>query len=136
MTIQLSHRERILHRIVIWSYLGLSLSYFAGALLLRGKPESFWRWLDFSKYLGGACLGLQLAALVSVIRRSGIVPAILMLIGGVAFIGFIIFPRLWLLLLSIAMSIASGVWIAWPQIRDLFQRMASSYREIAESNKM
>src|SRR6185369_1893536 len=136
MTIQLTRREKILHRVVIWSYLAVSLSYFAGALLLRGKPELFWRWLDFSKYLAGAYLGLQLVALAFVIRRSGIVPTILMFVGGVALIGFIIFPWMWLLLLGIGMSIASGVWIVWPQIRDLFLWMASSYQEIAKSSKM
>lgn len=136
MTIQLTHRERILQRIAIWSYVALCLLQFTATWLLRGQPELLWRWLGFFKYLVAACVGVQLAEFVLVIRRSGIVPTILIFIGGMAFIGFVIFPRMWFLLLSIAMSIASGVWIAWPQIRDLFQRMANSYREMAESNKM
>jgi len=102
MTIQLTHRERILHRVVIGSYVALGLSHLTATWLLRGQPELLLRWLDFLKYMAAPCLGLQLAELVFVIRRSGIVPAILMFIGGVGFIGFIIFPRMWLLLLSIA----------------------------------
>ena len=132
MTIQLTHRERILHRVVIGSYVAVGLSHLTATWLLRGQPELLLRWLDFLKYMAAPCLGLQLAELVFVIRRSGIVPTILMFIGGVAIIGFIIFPRMWLLLLGIGMSIASGIWIVWPQIRDLFLWMSSSYREIAK----
>jgi hypothetical protein len=136
MTIQLTRRERILHRVVIGSFVALGLSHLTATWLLRGQPELLLRWLVFSKYMTAAGLGLQLAELVFVIRRSGIVPTILMFIGGVAFIGFIIFPRMWLLPLGIGMSIASGVWVVWPQIRDLFLWMASSYREIAKASKM
>jgi hypothetical protein len=43
---------------------------------------------------------------------------------------------MWMLLLSMALSIAAGFCVAWPQIRDFLNRMGRSYREIAKSAKM
>ena len=64
------------------------------------------------------------------------VPTTLVFIGGVSFLGFVVFLQMWMLLLGVAMSIAGGFCVAWTQIRDLLNRMGRSYREIAKSAKM
>ena len=136
MNSQISRRARVYRRIVIWSYVALWLLHLIAAWTLQGKPELLWRWLYISKYLAAVCVGLQLAAIVFVMRRRGIVPTILVLIGGVSLLGFIVFLQIWLLLLGVAISIAAGFCVAWPQIRDLLNRMGRSYREIAKPAKM
>jgi hypothetical protein len=74
MKLQLSRPERIVHRIAIWSSLALFLITFIVFWLLHGNPELLSRWLYVSTYLTVVCVGLQLAAIVFVMRRSGIVP--------------------------------------------------------------
>ena len=83
MKSQLSRRERVFQRVFTWPYVALWLSHIIAAWLLRGNPESLWRWLYVSKYLALVFVGLQLAGLVFVIRRSGIMPVVLVLTGGV-----------------------------------------------------
>ena len=137
MKSQLSRRERVSRRLFTWPYVTLWLSHIIASWLLRGNPESLWRWLYVSKYMVLVFAGLQLAGLVFVIRRSGIMPVILVLTGGVLWLGFIVFPQAWILLvLGVAVSSAGGFCLAWPRIRDLFHRMAQSYSEIAKSTKM
>ena len=136
MKSQLSRSERSFQRIVTWSYVALGLSYLIVAWLLRGKSELLLRWLYVFEYLAFLCLGLQLAASVFAIRRTGIVPTILVFIGGVSLVGFIIFTRVWLLGLCVSLLGAAGIFGAWPQIRHLFHRMADSYRQIPKSNKI
>ena len=136
MNSQISHRARVCRLFAIWSYAALWLSHLIAAWTFQGKPELLWRWLYISKYLAVVCLGLQLAAIVFFMRRSGMVPTTRVFIGGVSFLGFIVFLQMWMLLLGVAMSIARGFCVAWPQIRDLFHRMGRSYCEIAKSAKM
>ncbi len=136
MKSQFSRRERIFQRIVTWSYVALGLSHVIASWSLRGKPELLWSWFSVAKYLTTVCVGLQVAGLVFVLRWSGIVLATLVLIAGGSFLCFIVFLQMWMLLLSVALSIAGGFCLAWPQIRDFLNRMGRSYREIAKSAKM
>ena len=136
MNSQISRRAKVYRRVAIWSYVALWLLHLIAAWTLQGKPELLWRWLYISKYLAVVCVGLQLAAIVFVMRRRGIEPTTLVFIGGVSFLGFIVFFQMWMLLLGVAMSIAGGFCVAWPQIRDLFHQMGRSYCEIAKSAKM
>jgi len=136
MKSQLSRSERVFQRVFTCPYVALWLSHVIAAWLLRGNPESLWRWLHVSKYLVLVFVGLELAGLVFVIRRNGIIPVVLVLTGGVFLLGFIVFPQEWILLLGVTVSSAGGFCLAWPQIRDLFHRMAQSYSEIAKSAKM
>jgi hypothetical protein len=100
MKSQLSRSERVFQRVFTWPYIALWLSHLIPAWLLRGNPESLWRWLHVSKYLALVFVGLQLAGLVFVIRRSGIIPGVLVLTGGLLLLGFIVF--------STGVDLASG----------------------------
>jgi hypothetical protein len=136
MKSKLSRSERVFRRVFTWPYVSLWLSHLIAAWSLRGNPESLWRWLHVSKYLASVFVGLQLAGPVFVIRRSGIIPVVLVLTGGLLLLGFIVFPQGSILLLGATVSSAGALCVAWPQIRDLFHRMAQSYREMAKSAKM
>jgi FtsH-binding integral membrane protein len=118
MKSQLSRSERVFQRVFTWPYVALWLSQLIPAWLLLGNPESLWRWLHVSKYLVLVFVGLQLAGLVFVIRRSGIIPVVLALTGGLLLLGFIVFPQEWILLLGVTVSSAGGFFVAWPRIRE------------------
>ena len=137
MQSHLSTRERLLVDVLGWSWFpGLYLLSFIIAWRLHGRPELLERWLDLEKYLAALLLGLQVATFVFLVRRSGIVPAVLFFIGGVSLLGFGFSLQVWLLLLSGGASGAGGICLAWPQMRDLFHRLAGSYREMSESKKL
>ena len=135
MKSQLSRSDIIVSRIATLSFFTLFLAAFVVSWFLQGKPELLVRWLEASRYLGVACLGLQLTAFAFVIRRSGIAPTILFLIGGFSFLGFIFLLSGWLLQLGVAASGAGFFWLALPQIRHLFHRMRQSYLEIKAVDK-
>jgi hypothetical protein len=50
-------------------------------------------------------------------------------------LSFFIFPRVWLLLLGGAVSSVGAILVFWPQLRDIYHRLSTSYREISAASK-
>ena len=135
MKSQPTRGERILDLLAGWTYVVLFPLTFLGAWLLQGKPEGMLRWLNSWRFLLAFCFGLQLLALLATLRRRGILPTILVFIGGISLLGFFIFSQVWLLSVSVVASSAGAICAVWPQIRNVFNRLHRSYRELAQSAK-
>ena len=81
-------------------------------------------------------VGLQYALIVLTIsKRRGIIQTLPLLFGVILLTTFLIYARLWLLLMGGIMSVVGVISVAWPRLREIYHRLSTSYREISASSK-
>lgn len=126
----------VLLRIAGWASSILFVLSVPVTWLLHDNHELFLRWIGIEKYIALICIGFQIIFVVLVIRQRSIPGSILILFGGLFFLGFVMFAQPWLLLAALGISSAGGLSLVMSQLSDIYHRLSNSYREISLSSKV
>ena len=135
MNSRLSRLENVLLRVVRWSFPASFILNVVVAWWLQGKHGLFLRWIEIQRYLALIYLVFAITLLGQILKQRSITGAILIFLGGLFFAGFVMFVQPWMLLIGLGVSMAGGIWMAMPQLREIFHRLSTSYRAISASSK-
>jgi len=130
MNSQAQQYTNILQRVLPWLELTAVVLILVSVSVQVFSPQSI---------LGRAypvAVGLQYALIaLTISKRGSIIPTLPLLFGIILLTTFLIYARLWLLLMGGIMSVVGVISVAWPRLREIYHRLSTSYREISASSK-